>query len=258
MISPKKYTKWDVNFHELIKADLIIVPTNKPLISALKKVAKDSDLVTIATDFDREGELIGFEAVQHHKVCKRRWYQQIRFSSMTPNEIKKAFKSPSEIDHNLAHSGEARQEVDLIWGAALTRYLSTTSRRLGKNFLSAGRVQSPTLALIVDKEREIGKFVPELYWEVYIDLTKGNSKFQAKHVKGRFVNKDEASSVVSKIRTEATVTKFSKGVKIDNPPAPFNTTEFLSAASSLGMAANRGMNIAESLYMAGWISYPCT
>jgi DNA topoisomerase-1 len=255
---PEKFSKWDVNFHELIKADLTIVPINKPLISALKKVAKDSDRVTIATDFDREGELIGFEAYNIIKSVKDVGINRVRFSSMTPNEIKKAFKSPSEIDRNLAHSGEARQEVDLIWGAALTRYLSTTSRRLGKNFLSAGRVQSPTLALIVDKEREIRKFAPELYWEVYIDLTKGNSKFQAKHVKGRFINKDEASSVVSKIRTEATVTNFSKGVKIDNPPAPFNTTEFLSAASSLRMAAKRAMNIAESLYIAGWISYPRT
>ena len=68
---PEQYSKWNVNFHELIKAELVTVPTNKPIVSALKKVAKDSDLVTIATDFDTEGELIGFEAVQYNKVYKR-------------------------------------------------------------------------------------------------------------------------------------------------------------------------------------------
>ncbi|HYA60910.1 MAG TPA: DNA topoisomerase I [Candidatus Acidoferrum sp.] len=255
---PEQYSKWNVNFHELIKADLIIVPTNKPIVSALKKVAKDSELVTIATDFDREGELIGFEAYNIIKSIKDVGINRVRFSSLTPNEIKKAFKSPSEIDHDLAYSGEARQEVDLIWGAALTRYLSTTSHRLGKNFLSAGRVQSPTLALIVDRERRIAKFVPEQYWEVFIDLIKGDSKFQAKHVKGRFLNKAEASSVVSRIQQDANVTNFSKGEKIDNPPTPFNTTAFLAAASALGIAASRAMNIAEGLYMAGWISYPRT
>ena len=255
---PEQYSKWNVNFHELIKAELVTVPTNKPIVSALKKVAKDSDLVTIATDFDTEGELIGFEAYNIIKSIKDVDINRVRFSSLTPSEIKNAFKSPSEIDRDLACSGKARQEVDLIWGAALTRYLSTTSHRLGKNFLSAGRVQSPTLALIVGRERQIAKFVPERYWEVYIDLIKDNSKFQAKHVKGRFLNKDEASSVLRKIQQDATVTNFSKGEKTDNPPTPFNTTAFLAAASALGITASRAMNIAESLYMAGWISYPRT
>ena len=152
---PDEYRDWKTNLHDLIRADVVTVPTHKTIVSGLKRAAKDADRVTIATDFDTEGELIGLEACTIVKSVKDVGVDRVRFSAMTPIEVKRAFRSPTRIDLNLARSGEARQAVDLIWGAALTRFISTSAKRLGNRFLSAGRVQSPTLALIVDRERKM-------------------------------------------------------------------------------------------------------
>jgi len=255
---PDAYRDWKINLHELVKADIITVPTHKAIVSGLKKAAKDSELVTIATDFDREGELIGLEASSIVKSVKDVDTDRVRFSAMTPSEVKRAFRFPTELDLNLARSGEARQAIDLIWGAALTRFISTAAKRLGTNFLSAGRVQSPTLALIVDRERSIAQFVAEPYWEVHIEVSSTSGKFRAKHEKDRFQNKDSATAVVRNTGENATVASFSKRERIDAPPSPFNTTEFLAAASALGISASRAMDTAERLYTAGWISYPRT
>ena len=255
---PEAYRDWKVNFHDLIRADLVTVPTHKAIVLGLKRAAKDADRVTIATDFDTEGELIGLEACSIVKSVKDVKVERVRFSAMTPMEVKRAFRSPTQIDLNLARSGEARQAVDLIWGATLTRFISTAANRLGDRFLSAGRVQSPTLALIVDREREIAQFVPEPYWEVFADIRIGSETFQAKHQTDRFQDKASAMSAAQKIDATATVVRFVKSARVDAPPPPFNTTEFLAAASALGISASRVMEIAERLYTAGWISYPRT
>jgi len=139
---PDEYRDWKINLHELVRADIITVPTHKTIVAGLKRAAKDADRVTIATDFDTEGELIGLEACTIIKSVKDVAVDRVRFSAMTPIEVKRAFRSPTKIDLNLARSGEARQAVDLIWGAALTRFISTAAKRLGNSFLSAGRVHA--------------------------------------------------------------------------------------------------------------------
>lgn len=255
---PDEYRDWKINLHELVRADIITVPTHKTIVAGLKRAAKDADRVTIATDFDTEGELIGLEACTIIKSVKDVVVDRVRFSAMTPIEVKRAFRSPTKIDLNLARSGEARQAVDLIWGAALTRFISTAAKRLGNSFLSAGRVQSPTLALIVDRERSIAQFVSEPYWEVFIDLSTGSETFHAKHQTDRF--RDEASALAAgqNIGETATVVTFAEAERVDAPPKPFNTTEFIAAASALGVSASRAMDTAERLYTAGLISYPRT
>ena len=255
---PQEYRDWKTNLHDLIRADVVTIPTHKTIVSGLKRAAKDADRVTIATDFDTEGELIGLEACTIVKSVKDVGVDRVRFSAMTPIEVKRAFRSPTKIDLNLAHSGEARQVVDLMWGAALTRYISTAAKRLGNRFLSAGRVQSPTLALIVDRERRIAQFVAEPYWEIYIDLSTSSETFHAKHRADRFSNKESATAALQNIGDKATVVTFAKTERVDAPPKPFNTTEFLAAASALGISASRAMETAERLYTAGWISYPRT
>ncbi|HYC20353.1 MAG TPA: DNA topoisomerase I [Candidatus Bathyarchaeia archaeon] len=255
---PDEYRDWKINLHDLIRADVVTVPTHKSIVSGLKRAAKDAERVTIATDFDTEGELIGLEACAIVKSVTDVGVDRVRFSAMTPIEVKRAFRSPTRLDLNLAHSGEARQAVDLIWGAALTRFISTAAKRLGSRFLSAGRVQSPTLALIVDRERRIAQFVAEPYWEVYIDLSTNSEAFHAKHQADRFRNKASATAAVQNIGDTATVVTFAKSERVDAPPKPFNTTEFLAAASALGISASRAMETAERLYTAGWISYPRT
>ena len=231
--------------------------SNQRIASALKKLAGEADRLIVATDYDREGELIGVEGVDllngSHQV------ERAKFSSLMPYEIRQAFDSTSNVDRNLSASAEARRIIDLAWGAALTRFISLASNQLGKDFLSVGRVQSPTLALIVNREKEREAFEPTPYWRLTATCTNETS-FEAEHRQGKFWDGDKASQIYEKIQgTETgTVQQYEREEKSEYPPSPFNTTSFLRQASSLGFSAGAAMKIAESLYMRGLISYPRT
>jgi DNA topoisomerase-1 len=121
----------------LIDAETVKIPTEKKIVALLQKLSKKSDIVTIATDFDTEGELIGKEAYELvRQVNKTVKVDRARFSAITPEEIRQAFSHTTDIDFALAAAGEARQVIDLMWGASLTRFLSLAARRGGNNILS--------------------------------------------------------------------------------------------------------------------------
>jgi DNA topoisomerase-1 len=186
-------------------------------------------------------------------------FDRVRYSAITPKAITDAFSNSTEIDFNLADAGHSRQVIDLVWGAALTRYLSLAAGRLGKMFLSVGRVQSPTLALIVDREKERNIFVPTPYWEIHVELeTAQKETFSAQHSTRRFLDREEAARVFKKLGKKAELEEIEKGNKTDQPPTPFNTTGFISAANAIGLSPSNAMRIAESLYTNGYISYPRT
>ena len=163
---------------DLIDAELIKEPTDKNVVKAIKKLAKEADDLVIATDFDREGELIGLEALEEMLDANPQLgtreeadagtlrIKRARYSALTKEEIERAFGDLDELSYPLANAGAARQDIDLLWGATLTRAVSLATRRFGSNFLSVGRVQSPTLALIVERELERRAHVAEPYWEV--------------------------------------------------------------------------------------------
>lgn len=256
---PERYNNWSViEPKDLIRAETEVRYTHKKIGTALKKLSKDATRVTIATDFDREGELIGVEAYriikEHNKDVP---FDRVRFSAITRQEIERAFAHPVPLDFNLAAAGEARQKIDLVWGAALTRYISLTCGRLGKSFLSVGRVQTPLLALLVDRELEIRAFTPAPYWELYASLKDG-TEFTAKHECNRFEDRKVAEKIKAKLGNSGTVAEYRKGSRQDSPPIPFSTTEFIRAAASIGFSAANAMRIAENLYVNGWISYPRT
>jgi len=255
---PAQYQQWqDVEPRELIHADIIKVPTNKTLIKSIQTEAKKADEVIIATDFDREGELIGVDAINKiREVRPDIPVKRARFSALTPVEIKRVFAQLDDPYYSLASAGEARQDIDLIWGASLTRFISLASTRLGKNFLSVGRVQSPTLALIVDREKERKAFVPTPFWTLKILCVKGDESFQAVHAKERFPSEEEAQEALSHLEKTALVKEIKNSERRVKPPVPFNTTGFITAAATLGFTAAKAMNIAENLYMNGYISYP--
>jgi DNA topoisomerase I len=255
---PMQYQQWqDVEPRELIHADIIKIPTNKALIKTIQTEARKADEVIIATDFDREGELIGVDAINKiREVRPDVPVKRARFSALTPVEIKKVFASLEDPYYDLASAGEARQDIDLIWGASLTRFISLASTRLGKHFLSVGRVQSPTLALIVDKEKERKAFVSTPFWTLKIDCVKGGETFQATHARDRFENEEEAKEALSRLEKTALVREVKTSERAIKPPIPFNTTGLLTAAASLGFSAAKAMNVAENLYMNGYISYP--
>ncbi|MFC2174693.1 DNA topoisomerase I [archaeon] len=254
---PKAYNNWRaVNLRQLVNAPLRYEASMPSIVTALKKYGKNADLITIATDYDTEGESIGREALTiiNKKTIK---VNRAHFSAITPEEVRHAFDNLVPLDYNLADSADCRREVDLIWGAVLTRYVSLAAARLGKDFLSVGRVQTPTLALIVDREKERRAFKATPYWEMLAVFNKGKD-FEASHSTGRFTAEPKELFERLKKEKEGTVKDVSKKKKNLFPPTPFNTTEFLRSASSIGVDPSRAMVIAESLYTSGFISYPRT
>ncbi|MDO4183236.1 MAG: DNA topoisomerase I [Coriobacteriia bacterium] len=235
------------------------LPKEKEIIRSLKNLAKKADTIIIATDFDREGELIGSDALSCCKqVNEHAPVFRARYSAFTKPEITHAFNNLVEMDTNLASAGATRQDIDLIWGAVLTRYLTLVRFAGYGNVRSSGRVQTPTLALIVARERERLAFVPEDYWVIRGKFGQGEDAFEATHATARFKTEAEAKAVMANINgaTTAQVLSVEKKSRKVAPPAPFNTTSLMTAAAAEGISPARTMRIAESLYMNGYISYP--
>jgi DNA topoisomerase I len=243
----------------LVYAPIEKLPKEKDIIRSLKNLAKKADSIIIATDFDREGELIGSDALSCiQQVNDTAPVSRARYSAFTKEEITHAFDNLVELDVNLAQAGESRQDIDLIWGAVLTRYLTLVKFAGYGNVRSSGRVQTPTLALIVAKERERLAFVPEDYWVIRGSFGEGAESFEAPHATSRFKTQAEADAAMEHVEgaSAARVTEVTKRSRTVKPPAPFNTTSLMAAAASEGISPARTMRLAESLYMDGYISYP--
>ena len=312
-VFPNTYKRWSLKYlgDMIERPDLawIIDGGAAGTLGALRAAAKGATEVVIATDYDREGELIGHEALQilrgdalkhnpgdkpekkkrkaaaakegaeaqakatpapdaapgdpHVKamlpaaVVDR--HVRVRYSALTPEEVRAAFAKPSTVDFNLAEAAHSRQDIDLIWGAVLTRFMSLASYRYGSDYLSVGRVQSPTLRLVVDRELERRAFVPVPYWEIKATLEHDGETLEVAHAKGRFDTLEAMETALERARVEtADVTAYKAEPRQDKPPAPFNTTALMSAASGAGMTPARAMRAAESLYLDGLISYPRT
>ena len=310
-VFPNTYRRWSLKYlgDMIEKPDLAWVVDGgaATTISALRKAAKGATQVVIATDYDREGELIGHEALQilrgealkrhpNDKPEKKKKagpagrgkaaaappaattletgdphvkamlpsavvdrHVRVRYSALTPEEVHAAFAKPSTVDFNLAEAAHSRQDIDLIWGAVLTRFMSLASYRYGSDYLSVGRVQSPTLRLIVDRELERRAFVPVPYWEIKAMLERQGDKLEVAHARGRFDTREAADSALAGAQAEtAEVTAYKAQPRKVQPPPPFNTTALMSASSGAGVAPARAMRAAESLYLDGVISYPRT
>jgi DNA topoisomerase-1 len=259
---PEEYSNWQkVEPSELIDAEILKSVSEKGVANAVKSLAKKADRVVIATDFDREGELIGVEALSLAFEANPRlidYVERSRYSALTKGEVTRAFDNLVDVSRELADAGEARQDIDLIWGATLTRWVSRATKRYGSAFLSVGRVQSPTLVLIAERERERRAFVPEPYWELVGTLSNGGDPFAVHHAHGRFKDEAEARKAHQNLTDTATVTEVKQKSATRPPPTPFNTTGFLTAAASLGIGPSRAARIAEDLYTDGYISYPRT
>lgn len=253
----------------LVYAPIEKLPKEKDIIRSLKNLAKKADTIVIATDFDREGELIGSDALSCcREVNATAPVYRARYSAFTKPEITGAFSNLVEMDDNLASAGASRQDIDLIWGAALTRYLTLVKFAGYGNVRSSGRVQTPTLALIVARERERMAFVPEDYWVIKgaFDAAaeagptdgEGELAFTAGHATARFKDESAAQAAMAAVEDarSARVAAIEKRTRKVAPPVPFNTTSLMAAASAEGLSPARTMRIAESLYMDGYISYP--
>ncbi|MGE5408080.1 MAG: DNA topoisomerase I [Syntrophothermus sp.] len=269
---PEGYSNWQkTDLHDLIDAELVKEPTDKNVVKAIRKLAKDADELVIATDFDREGELIGLEALEEMLDANPRLgsreetdagtlkVRRARYSALTKEEIERAFSELDYLSYPLANAGAARQDIDLLWGATLTRAVSLATRRFGSNFLSVGRVQSPTLGLIVEREMERRAHVAKPFWEVLARFEHPDGAFEAHHATDKFWDEAEAQAALAGTTSPGTVKSVTARKNTRKPPTPFNTTAFTTDASSrLGITPASAMRIAEDLYMDGFISYPRT
>ncbi len=259
---PETLQRWEAtDLGVLIEADPIPKVTMPDVVAALRAAAVEQEEIVVATDFDREGELIGAEAVAViGEVTPSAVVRRARFSALTRPDIEGAFRALVDLDDRLAASARTREVIDLMWGSVLTRFLSLAIRGEARDLLSAGRVQTPTLAVLEKREREIEEFVPCSYWDVVADLTASGVDFDAQLAGGRLWRRDEAEAAqgLASLAVEATVTATSNSTRQERPPAPLHTARFLALADQRGLSPYRAMTAAEGLYHDGRISYPRT
>lgn len=232
-----------------------IVKGKEDIVRDIKKLSAEADEVLLATDPDREGEAIAWHISEAVKLKNPK---RVTFHEITKEAIQEAIKSPRKIDENLKEAQEARRVLDRLFGYDLSG-LIWKKVRYG---LSAGRVQSPALRIIVEREREIRAFIPEKYWVINANLTNDSIKKQGHEYiefKCSEEPKDEASTrnIVSKVEKGEW---FIKDIELQDtkrsPRAPFTTSTLQQAGSSLlGFSPSRTMQLAQKLYEAGHITY---
>lgn len=231
----------------------------KSYINALSSLAKDVDRFIIATDWDIEGELLGFNALRFS--CNVTDAKRMRFSTLVSHDLRRAYENLDEVDLGLVEAGEARHVLDWYWGINISRALMNAARMMGGRYtISAGRVQTPALSILVKREREIASFVPEKFFEVFAHLNVKGTKVKARHKRGRFSERKDAEETLegSKVGEAVVTSVFRKEIKRP-PPVPFDLGELQSEAFRVfRFSPKRTQQIAQSLYESGLISYPRT
>jgi len=229
---------------------------SKKYYEALLSLAKDAGSLTVATDYDIEGEVIGLNIVRY--VCGQQDASRMKFSTLTSKELNDAYESKSStLNWGQAIAGETRHYLDWFYGINLSRALMQAIKSTGRfKIMSIGRVQGPTLNLIVQKEREIQAFKPVPYWQVFITV-KNSHVLELKYVKDIF-DKQELVKF-DNIKGKTALAKTEKRQEILPPQPPFNlTTLQIEAYKFYGITPSRTLQIAQSLYLNGLISYPRT
>ena len=230
-----------------------IIPTEKkPVIKDLKKYVSESDKVWLASDEDREGEAIAWHLYENLNLTNKD-YDRIVFHEITKNAILNALDSPREINYNLVNAQQARRVLDRLVGYELSPVLW----RKVKTGLSAGRVQSVSVRLIVEKEREIKNFqINSIYKSIGTFKNSSGVNFKAELNK-KFDSIEEVKSFLQKnINSTYTVSNVEKKPAKKSPTPPFTTSTLQQEASrKLGFGVTRTMSTAQKLYEAGLITY---
>lgn len=239
-----------------------ILQGKEKVVSELKKLAKQADTIYLATDLDREGEAIAWH-LQELLNAKGKEFQRVVFNEITQSAIKDAFSRPSTLNINRVNAQQARRFLDRVVGFMLSPLLWKKVAR----GLSAGRVQSVAVRLVVEREREIKAFVPEEFWDIHTDLLASTSagastalrmlvaKQNGKPFKP--TNEQQAMAAVDVLKTAKfeVVSRDSKPTQ-SKPSAPFITSTLQQAASTrLGFGVKKTMTMAQRLYEAGHITY---
>ncbi len=245
-------SKLGVNVENNFEPEYINIRGKGDLIKSLKKEAKNAKTVYLATDPDREGEAIAWH-LAHILDIPENGTNRVTFNEITKTAVQKAIKEPRTIDKNLVDAQQARRVLDRIVGYKMSPVLWKKVRR----GLSAGRVQSVAVKLIVDREEEIEKFIPEEYWNIYATLLDEKSKkeFTAKffgkdNKKQELHKQEEVDEILKQIqKAKYIVQEVKKGERKRNPAPPFTTSTMQQEASrKLGFTLKKTMSVAQSLY----------
>ncbi len=235
-----------------------ILPGKEKVVEELKKLAEKADTVYLATDLDREGEAIAWHLREALGGDDSR-FRRVVFNEITKTAIQNAFKSPGPIDQNRVDAQQARRFLDRVVGYMVSPLLWEKVAR----GLSAGRVQSVAVRLVVEREREIRAFIPEEYWTLVADLKADSGQSVAFEVKKQGeeafkpVNETQAMTAVNALQQSSykVVNREDKPTQ-SKPSAPFITSTLQQAASTrLGFGVKKTMMLAQRLYEAGYITY---
>lgn len=235
-----------------------ILPGKEKVVDELVKLAKDADTIYLATDMDREGEAIAWHLQEAIGGDPSR-YRRVVFNEITKSAIKSAFENPGPVDMARVNAQQARRFLDRVVGYMVSPLLWAKIAR----GLSAGRVQSVALRLVVEREREIRAFIPEEYWEVFADL-KCNAgdrvNFEVRKHRGenfKPLNQAQTEAALSELKgLEYKVAEIKERPTSTKPTAPYITSTLQQAASTrLGFGVKKTMMLAQRLYEAGYITY---
>lgn len=244
------YHDWEANYQ--------ILPGKEKVVSELQKLAKDADCVYLATDLDREGEAIAWHLREIIGGDEER-YKRVVFNEITKNAIQQAFQTPGELNMDGVNAQQARRFMDRVVGFMVSPLLWKKVAR----GLSAGRVQSVAVKLLVEREREINAFVPEEFWDIHANTkTKDKSDFkllvaQKDGVAFKPVDETETKAAISVLENASyEVCKREDRPTKSKPSAPYITSTLQQAASTrLGYGVKKTMMLAQRLYEAGYITY---
>ena len=235
-----------VDIENGFKPNYIPIKGKSSVIKELKKDVKDSDMIYLASDPDREGEAIAWH-LKDALGIRDKDYKRVLFNEITHDKVLEAISSPTVIDDNLVKSQETRRILDRIIGFRLSKLLQN---KIGAK--SAGRVQSVALKLIVDREREIEAFIPEEYWKIIAKFEEKNFEaelFKYKEENLELHNEEEAKKVLEQLGEDYTVEFIEQKEKSRKSKLPFTTSTLQQEAfTKLGFPARKTMSVAQKLY----------
>ncbi len=245
-------SKLGVDIENDFEPDYINIRGKGELIKSLKKEAGKAKKVYLATDPDREGEAIAWH-LAHILEMNENEQNRVTFNEITKNAVQEAIKKPRTLDKNLIDAQQARRVLDRIVGYQISPLLWKKVRK----GLSAGRVQSVAVKLIVDREEEIEKFIPEEYWNIYVNLSDKKTKtiFEAKFIgkngkKLDLNNEEQVNGILKDIENQKFIVKnVKKGEKKRTPAPPFTTSTMQQEASrKISFTLKKTMSVAQNLY----------
>ena len=228
------------------------------IVKKIKEEAKESDIIYLATDPDREGEAISWHLKEI--IGDKKTYKRVKFNEITKETIKKEIESAKEIDMNMVNSALARQVIDKVVGYTVSPILNKVM--IGYNNVSAGRCQSPALKLLVDKQKEIDNFISQEYWTINGKFKFGNEIIEAEIlIKDKFFinSKETADKIIDEInkyKNDVKIFSIDKKENIKNALPPYRTSTLQQDASSiLGMSLDECMKKAQNLFEDALITY---